>query len=187
MNRKLTAVLAIACAAIALFFPLIYVFQAVGPDWAYFDSPSMVVRSDVLSYGRFPLHEPSGVNPDAPVVTEEEQKLLAADAGVKRKMRETQERWLGFYGFELKGGEVVRGKDFGEKSRRWNQHLNHNHLRITRIIRSLRLFGLKDEARAVHDAFAGFARSRESEINRTTQAYWDVALNGELFAPIRGR
>lgn len=135
----------------------------------------------------FPLHEPSGVNPDAPVVTVEEQKVLAAHPGVKKKMREVLERWLSFYGFELKGGEVVRGEDFGEKSRRWNRHLDHNHLRITRIIRSLRLFGLEEEARAVHGAFAEFARSGESQINRTTQAYWDVALNAELFAPIRGR
>jgi len=58
VNRKLTVALAIGCAVVALFWPLYYIMEAVGPDWAYFDSLSLVVRSSVLSYGRFPLHEP---------------------------------------------------------------------------------------------------------------------------------
>jgi hypothetical protein len=58
VNRKFTALLAIGCAVVAMFWPLYYMFSAVGPDWAYFDSLSLVVRSNVVSYGRFPLHEP---------------------------------------------------------------------------------------------------------------------------------
>lgn len=135
----------------------------------------------------FPLHERSGFNPDAPVVTEREGWVLAESAAVRVKMRKVLVRWLEFYGFELKGEKVVRGKEFGEKSELWNVRVNHNHLRITRIIRSLRLFGLEGEAKGVYEAFAGFAESGESEIDPTAVTYWKEALRGGLFAPIRPR
>jgi hypothetical protein len=102
-------------------------------------------------------------------------------------MRQVLDRWLSFYGFRFQGPSVVPTADFAEKSQRWNHRFNHNHLRITRVIRSLRLFGLDDEARRVHDAFATFAGSDASRIAPTAPAYWRDALHGDLFAPITGR
>lgn len=38
--------------------PLLNWKQTIGQDWDYFTSLSLVVRSNVLSYGSFPLHDP---------------------------------------------------------------------------------------------------------------------------------
>jgi len=133
----------------------------------------------------FPNHQPSNFNPDTPVVSEAEQRLLAADSAIQRRMRDVLDRWLRFYGFRFEGNAVVRSPDFPEKSINWNRPLNHNHLRITRIIRSLRLFGLDAEAQQVYNAFNAFARSPESTIAPSAPAYWQKALTGDLFAPIR--
>jgi hypothetical protein len=54
----LEALAALACAAAVLAVPLYYRHWIAGNDWHYFDSLSMVVRSAVLSYGTFPLHNP---------------------------------------------------------------------------------------------------------------------------------
>jgi hypothetical protein len=38
--------------------PIVKVGQSLGQDWKYFDSQSLVVRSAVLFYKRFPIHDP---------------------------------------------------------------------------------------------------------------------------------
>jgi hypothetical protein len=133
----------------------------------------------------FPNHQPSNFNPDAPVVSESEQRELAADPAIRAAMRKVLERWLRFYGFRLENDAVVRSLDFAQKSKNWNRPFNHNHLRITRIIRSLRLFGLDHEAQQVFDVFNAFANSQESTIAPSAPVYWHKALTGNLFAPIR--
>lgn len=150
------------------------------------DDDALEFHHDIIQWC-FPLHEPSSVNPDAPIISPAEQQTLSGRPDVRRKMRQVLDRWLSFYGFRFQGPSVVPTDDFADKSQHWNRPLNHNHLRITRIIRSLRLFGLDDEARQVHDAFATFAGSNASRIAPTAPAYWRDALHGDLFAPITGR
>jgi len=44
---------------VSFIIPLFYSFGlALGRDWGYFNSLSLVVRSNILSYGRFPIHDP---------------------------------------------------------------------------------------------------------------------------------
>jgi hypothetical protein len=82
----------------------------------------------------FPLAEPSPVNPSAPVLDEAALAELRArpdlHATVQANVCASYERMRRFY----------------EESRHWITPGNHNHLRITRILKSLRLLGLDAEA-----------------------------------------
>jgi hypothetical protein len=87
---------------------------------------------------------------------------------------------LKFYGFEAKadpGWIVERAANFGERSKNWLTPYNHNHLRITRIIKSLRALGLEAEAAAFFEALAQIYHSPEFEgkISPVTFEYWQSA------------
>jgi len=79
----------------------------------------------------FPLTEPSPVNPSAPVLDADTIAAIRAQPETLANLRAAYERMLRFY----------RG------SRHWITPGNHNHLRITRILKCLRLTGLEIEAR----------------------------------------
>ncbi|KAK8085450.1 hypothetical protein PG997_006721 [Apiospora hydei] len=108
----------------------------------------------------FPLPEGSLFNEYSPVVDEEAFLYLRhdANAGFKRTMRRALARMLSFYGFDITWDQdaagqwavAVTAKPSAEQDHfpRWVRRMDHNHLRITRILRSLRVLGLEDEARA---------------------------------------
>ncbi len=63
--KKLTALtkwtlpfLLVLGALLGFIVPIVKVRQSLGQDWKYFDSQSLVVRSAVLFYKRFPIHDP---------------------------------------------------------------------------------------------------------------------------------
>lgn len=111
----------------------------------------------------FPLPEGSVVNEWAPVVDEETFLYLRQDsAGFQRTMRRVLARMLAFYGFDIAWGPDAAGAGVvsvtakagaeDESFPRWVRPRDHNHLRISRILRSLRVLGLGDEARAFFGA-----------------------------------
>lgn len=57
---------------------------------------------------------------------------------------------------------------------------NHNWLRITRIIRSLLLLGLNDEAQALYDRLHAMYDSRRYPIGADTLQYWTEAVHGQV-------
>ena len=59
----------------------------------------------------------------------------------------------------------------------WAQDGNHNLLRVTRAIRSTRLFGLEDEARSLYEAAMVVAQDRR--LSRVTRQFWAAAAQEE--------
>ena len=62
--------------------------------------------------------------------------------------------------------QICKGDNWAENFSNWDVRMDHNHLRITRIIRSLRVLGLEDEAHAFRAALEEYTtntgnRSRE--------------------------
>jgi 2-polyprenyl-3-methyl-5-hydroxy-6-metoxy-1,4-benzoquinol methylase len=57
-GRSWTACLVVAGVLLGFFVPIVHYGKAVGQDWKYFDSLTLVVRSIVLHYHRLPLHDP---------------------------------------------------------------------------------------------------------------------------------
>ena len=132
----------------------------------------------------FPLPERSGANPSAPVLDAESIAAIRGDAEMQRRLRAGFERMLTFYGFERMGDALVEGPRFRAASRNWLHAGNHNHLRLTRMLRSLRVLGLEREASMLWDALRALYE-RESAAGRRsiaaeTFAFWKRAATSPI-------
>ena len=137
----------------------------------------------------FPLPEPSSFNPEAPTLDQQAIREFRARAELRANMRSSFMRMLVFYGFKLIEEDplrVVPSESFIERSRNWLRLSNHNHLRITRILRSLRLVGLEEEAVALSRCLAALSEkessSPEPRISEETFGYWRAAAGVEGLA-----
>jgi len=124
----------------------------------------------------FPLHEPSMFATEYEILSERDVAELQASNVAKSNMRAALQHFRSFLGL----GSPVN-VDLWEE---WAHDGNHNLLRITRAIRSLRLFGLEAEARE----FFGFAMQVAEECNLSivTQRFWMAALEGPVLGPLLG-
>ena len=124
----------------------------------------------------FPLPEPSQYNPLAPVLDAEQIAKFHTDADLREQLLASFDKMLGFYGFEHNNMLIIRSNRWEERSRNWLRAGNHNHLRLTRILKSLSLLGLKDHALALLDALNTVYAEKSSAISGTTMGYWKRAL-----------
>lgn len=112
----------------------------------------------------FPLHEKSRMtNALVPVISIEESKILSENSESVERMNRAVYRFKRFL--------IETGSD------NWGTHMNHNLLRITRILRSMRLFGLEDEAMAFYKEVIYMIR----DVDANTLLYWDRALTAYIF------
>lgn len=93
---------------------------------------------------------------------------------MRENLRAAFRRMLRFYGFESRDG-IGRAGNFEEQARNWLRPGNHNHLRITRILRSLRLLGLQSEAALFLAELERLYRERPASITAESFRYWRAA------------
>lgn len=139
----------------------------------------------------FPLPEGSMFN-SAPLITPEIREAFLSQPQLRASLRNALERMLAFYGLQLNErqvpnssstkNEVTRGPNFTSNSKNWVTRFNHNHLRITRILRSLRVLGLTSEAEALHDFLASDVDVTRL-VSERSQMYWRRATHRELYLP----
>lgn len=87
-----------------------------------------------------------------------------------------------FYGFEVdeNSRNLIKGSNWDKASKNWVMRFNHNHLRITRIIRSLRVLGLETEAENFYLALAE-VHEHTGRISETSLMYWTRAVKRPLY------
>ena len=112
----------------------------------------------------FPLPEPSMFNADAPVLTPAEIAAARADASIQANLDASLQRMRRFYGLTT---------ETAANPKPWVCPADHNHLRLTRILRSLTLLGRAAAARALH---AEISRYNDAFPERTKQ-FWRNALS----------
>ncbi len=112
----------------------------------------------------FPLPEPSMFNPDAPLLTRADVAAAKGDATVLANLRAACERMRRFYGLT---------PETASRPKAWVCAADHNHLRLTRILKSLRLLGLGAEARSLYEAISAF----DGGIPARTRQFWRDAVN----------
>lgn len=96
----------------------------------------------------FPTRRPSGVNPDAPLVTAATIDAFAENPALRERLRKAFTRMLSFYGLVRAGERIAMDPArFDDRAHVWLRPGNHNHLRLTRIMDSLATLGLDPEAR----------------------------------------
>ena len=126
-------------------------------DVLSFDDDQLERRHDFIQW-LFPMLEPSRVVPGSPVLRPDDVDALRASATAQANLSRAAERMLRFYA----------------RTPQWRRAFDHNHLRITRIIRSLRLLaggGAADEFRTSVLTLAGEATS----VNEASLRFWREA------------
>ena len=92
---------------------------------------------------------------------------------------------LHFYGFESSWGnpnfEITFGDNFDQASEKWIKRFNHNHLRITRIIRCLRVLGLEKHATLFFCVLKSVYNEGKSGISAKSMIYWTRAAERPLY------
>jgi hypothetical protein len=122
----------------------------------------------------FPLHEESNHADVYPILTKDVTDAAKDDPTVIGNMLLAKRRMEQFYGLQPKNEE---------KQKSWCRDRNHNLLRVTRIIRSLRLFGLEDEAQAFYDKV--FKVGYRVCINVTTLRFWEKAMKDDIWETLQ--
>jgi hypothetical protein len=107
----------------------------------------------------FPLPERSGAQPDAPVLTPEDIAAIRYDSAAQANLRAATERMLVFLC----------------ANPHWLRAHDHNHLRISRIIRSLALLVGSDEARVFRSAIMAMNKEAGSPVDPGNVRYWQQA------------
>lgn len=138
----------------------------------------------------FPLSEPSVFSSSAPIVTPAVARSFRDDPALRATLTRAFDRFLEFLGLESRrtpaGLEIVRGPRFAERSRTWLHPGNHNFLRITRVLKSLRLLGLEDLAEGFLLGLEEIYREHSAVIGTVTHAYWREAGSGGARPGARG-
>eukprot|EP00195_Chlamydomonas_chlamydogama_P002044 CAMPEP_0202920580 /NCGR_PEP_ID=MMETSP1392-20130828/76932_1 /ASSEMBLY_ACC=CAM_ASM_000868 /TAXON_ID=225041 /ORGANISM="Chlamydomonas chlamydogama, Strain SAG 11-48b" /LENGTH=237 /DNA_ID=CAMNT_0049614083 /DNA_START=201 /DNA_END=914 /DNA_ORIENTATION=- len=125
----------------------------------------------------FPLHEPSMFAMMHEVLTESDVELFSSSLAARTNMARTIARWRSFLGL----GQPTDP----HKWRDWAEDGDHNLLRITRSIRSIRLFGMEEEARALYEDVMQVSNERPGAISQHTLAYWHRAMQEPAMQPMR--
>ena len=140
--------------------------QDTGPDhrgrylsdiWKFSDS-LMETTHDYIQWV-FPLDEPSSASPDAPVLEPGEIALIHKSSLAAHNLNESV-NWFCAY--------LTRNDH-------WRVDHDHNHLRITRMIKSQRLLQGEMAANATRDRVLKMAASSKGQIGERAIDYWRAA------------
>ena len=133
----------------------------------------------------FPLPEGSPFNAWAPTVDRTTFNAFRQRKALRDNLTRSFERMLEFYGFTLEkyNGkvEVCESPNFPEASQNWVAKYDHNHLRMTRIIRSLRVLGLEAEGQAFYLALKKVYDEHPRQINAKSLMFWTRAAERPLY------
>ena len=113
----------------------------------------------------FPLDEPSNHNPEAPILTKEDIEEFKRSPKLRWSLLTSVHTYMRFL-------DVTPGQ--------WVTEFDHNHLRITRMLKCLMLMGMELEARARLDEVMLIVRSRDAEETMAKAiGFWREAVDGE--------
>jgi len=124
----------------------------------------------------FPLHEVSGHFDGAPVVTEDDIEDALGDPSILQNLEASTKRMEQFFAIGEWDNQMLQGL--------WCRNRNHNLLRVTRIIRCLRLFGLDDIAKRFYDEVV-YAAKRHG-VSDTTLVFWRRAMEDDIWKSLKG-
>ena len=125
----------------------------------------------------FPLNTRSFHHPFiAPVLKDSELEIAKNDEIIQHNMIVSFQRMLEFYGlrFNEEENKIEKNDSFDERVKVWLYPNNHNHLRLTRIIKSMRLFGLSTYAEMLLDFLIGLASEVDCFTKRTRSIWMEM-------------
>ncbi len=115
-------------------------------------------RHDFIQW-LFPLCEPSNAVPGSPVLDGQDVDAIRNSGRAQANLTAAVERMSSFYG----------------QTTRWLVANDHNHLRITRIVKSLRLLAGDRPADAFRRGILERVDAARAPVNAVTRRYWAQA------------
>jgi hypothetical protein len=148
--------------------------------WAWGDDELEYVH-DYIQW-LFPLTEKSRFNDAAPIVDEETIEAFRTDSRLRERLIISLRLMLRFYGFQCEesdGGDIsiIKSSAYPQRKQNWISRGNHNFLRLTRIVKSLRLLGLEDYAQAVFRCLSLIYAEERGRIGRDSFSFWERAAS----------
>ena len=104
----------------------------------------------------FPLNVKSNVVPSSPILTKKEIISIKKSEIAQKNIKKSAEWFL----------------EFLSSNSCWIYQNNHNHYRITRVIKSLRLIHSNEESEKFKNSIMNLIQGNEKKINSTNIQYW---------------
>jgi hypothetical protein len=164
--------------------PLIQFFQGTGKDHAGRGLLDILSWPDArLEYEHdyiqwlFPMLARSHFNPDAPCLTAADIATFQQDDACRRNLLRAFRRMLSFYGFTCDDTDpddvyIDTSPTFEIRRRVWLSPSNHNYLRLTRILTSLRLLGFRAYSEGLFQCLKQVYLQHGGHIGQETFKYW---------------
>ena len=127
-------------------------------DILAFDDVALERTHDFVQW-LFPLREPSGAVPEAPVLDDADIAAIQDSIAAQCALAAATDRMDAFYA----------------ATHDWLMPNDHNHLRITRIIRSLRLLRGDEAADAFKAAILARVAETRAPVSARSRGYWATA------------
>jgi len=129
----------------------------------------------------FPLSEPSAHNVNAPILSFTEIERFNLDKVLRDKLIDSFKLMLQFYGLRLiecadGGMNVTKCSSFESRRQNWLTAGNHNFLRITRVLKSLCLLGLRKHAQALFECLDSIYVDNKKIVGAKTFEFWCRAI-----------
>jgi len=132
----------------------------------------------------FPLRDKSRFNPHAPILTEIDIQTFKDHQDLKLRLEHSFKLMLAFYGLKLQT-TVILAESFSERKQQWLHWGNHNHMRITRILKSLQLLGLEPHAQLFFNCLEQIYSTEKGAITNLTFSYWRDAVMVQPNSPTK--
>ncbi len=128
----------------------------------------------------FPTRSRSQFNSSAPTLDEEQIRDFRYSERLQAELHASFRQMLDFYGFCLREGEgqmtIERSPGWKARFENWMTPENHNFLRITRIMTSLRTLGLATQVRALLTALELVYEKHPNVIGDRAIGFWRSAV-----------
>lgn len=144
--------------------PIIDFYRGTGRGAGRTFEQVVALDNIALEYGHdwvqwvFPLPEPSKAQPQSPVMTEADLQVFREDPEIRARIYTA----------------LLRFWRFLMETHRWHRAHDHNHLRITRVLRFLTLTWFHTEAK---DIYHWVETDKRCEAPERTREFWREALN----------
>ena len=147
--------------------------------WEYNDNQLEYIHNYIQWL--FPLTEKSMHDRYAPILCDQDIEKIRKNEEIKKNMLYSLCIMMRFYKIELnakdfKNDRISREiKTHIDKNRKWLTPNNHNYLRMTRIIKSLKLFGMEEYAYMLYEALYDLAQESNA-ISDENLNFWTQAI-----------
>ena len=119
----------------------------------------------------FPIPEAGRFNAFAPLLTDVEREVFHDDSALREQQRVSLDVMLSFLGLVRDGLNITAQPSLNIRDHIWLKAGGHNHLRISRIIRSLALCHQDDLALALQEAVVRIG-TEQGIVSGASIQYW---------------